>query len=375
MQSAREKEAEARSDVTSVMRALAVGVSCEEHNARVEQLERTRHDAQAQARNLAAELAKSKKELVAGKESLARERREHADVAAWMQAEARAAVDQVEGSLKVEVVQARSLNAELAEKITELERKLKLSEEQQQQQQQQQKTSSPAEYDDGAAAAAADDDDEADDESHVSRLSLFAEGLEDALIIFAVGGAESGVSSLCERAAAEFDVTVLRVADIIEAEVAAGTELGEEMLASLTAGKFLTSATLVELVLKHMKKTLVVDNAGGEDEINNNNETTFLIEGFPTNTDQALAFEEATARKPALTVGVMDGSMQPSEAAVLEMYSSRRADEGGGGSHGPRGGVTDCGGDAAGYHCSIAGWEDVAEDDAYAELVTSSEIC
>ena len=329
---AREKEAEARTDVIGVMRALAVGVTVEEHNARVEQLERSRRDAKDQSRGLAAELAKSKRELAAANDRLEYEQMQRADEAAA----ARKAAEQVQNSLKLELLQARSATTNLEQRVLELERKFT---------EEQQKNAAAA-----ADAAAADADvAEFDSQSAVSgATTVFAEGLEDAVIIFAVGGADSGVSSLCERAAADFDLNLLRVADLIEAEIAAGTELGEEMLASLTSGKFITSTTLVDLVLKNMKATLVKNGFEGR----SNNEITFVIEGFPTNTDQALAFEEATMRKPALTVGVMDASMQASESAVLEMYS-RRAETS----------EAD-----AGRHRSIIGGEDIAEDEAYGAL-------
>jgi adenylate kinase len=105
-------------------------------------------------------------------------------------------------------------------------------------------------------------------------------------VALALGAPGSGKATQAARLAAEFDFTVLNTGDLLRAEVARGTPLGERVAATLAAGALVDDAVAVTLLREAM--------AGAASR-------RFLLHGFPRTAAQAAALEAAIGR-PAIVL-------------------------------------------------------------------------
>merc|ERR1712179_165377 len=99
-----------------------------------------------------------------------------------------------------------------------------------------------------------------------------------AKIVFIVGGPGCGKGTQCERIVEKYGYCHLSSGDLLRAEVASGSEKGQQLQAIMTKGELVPN----EMVLDMMKTA-----------INSNSEAKgFLIDGYPRTVDQGKSFEE-----------------------------------------------------------------------------------
>jgi adenylate kinase family enzyme len=92
--------------------------------------------------------------------------------------------------------------------------------------------------------------------------------------VFVLGGPGSGKGTICERLVKEEGFRHISVGELLRAEVASGTEIGQE------AGKLMSEGRLVpdELAMNIMKNAI-------------KDESKILLDGFPRTVEQAIMFE------------------------------------------------------------------------------------
>ncbi|KAJ3237094.1 hypothetical protein HDU81_009974 [Chytriomyces hyalinus] len=101
-------------------------------------------------------------------------------------------------------------------------------------------------------------------------------------IVFVLGGPGCGKGTQCARIAQEFKYNHLSAGDLLRAEVASGSPRAKELDAIMKEGKIVPMSVTLSLLKEAM------ENSG---EANG-----FLIDGFPRQLDQAVAFEETIAQ-------------------------------------------------------------------------------
>jgi adenylate kinase len=100
----------------------------------------------------------------------------------------------------------------------------------------------------------------------------------DPVIIFVIGGPGSGKGTQCEKICKKYGFTHLSTGDLLREEVASGSALGQSCNEVMKKGQLVSD----EQVLALLKKA-----------IHNNGWTNgFLVDGYPRNLDQAIAFEK-----------------------------------------------------------------------------------
>ncbi|KAJ3021637.1 hypothetical protein HKX48_008118 [Thoreauomyces humboldtii] len=98
-------------------------------------------------------------------------------------------------------------------------------------------------------------------------------------IVFVLGGPGCGKGTQCSRIAKDYNYTHLSAGDLLRDEVAKGSELGKELDGMMKEGKIVPMQVTIGLLKGAMEKA-PADAEG------------FLIDGFPRQLDQAIAFEE-----------------------------------------------------------------------------------
>jgi len=126
-------------------------------------------------------------------------------------------------------------------------------------------------------------------------------------IVFVLGAPGSGKGTQCERLRDEFGYTHLSTGDLLRAEVASGSALGEEMSATMEAGGLVSTGTVL-----HLLRSAMDDSANSR----------FLIDGYPRALDQAFAFER-TVGKPSMVLAFA------AEEATLEARLVKRGETSG----------------------------------------------
>ena len=95
-------------------------------------------------------------------------------------------------------------------------------------------------------------------------------------LIFGPPGSGKGTQSV--RLAEKFNLTHLSTGDMLRAEIAAGTELGNRMNSIMSKGELVPDEVVIELIARKIDSTK--GTAG------------FLFDGFPRTVEQTIALEE-----------------------------------------------------------------------------------
>ena len=95
-------------------------------------------------------------------------------------------------------------------------------------------------------------------------------------LIFGPPGSGKGTQSV--RLAEKFNLTHLSTGDMLRAEIAAGTELGNRMNSIMSKGELVPDEDVIELIARKIDSTK--GTAG------------FLFDGFPRTVEQTIALEE-----------------------------------------------------------------------------------
>ncbi|KAI8904924.1 adenylate kinase-domain-containing protein [Powellomyces hirtus] len=98
-------------------------------------------------------------------------------------------------------------------------------------------------------------------------------------IVLVLGGPGCGKGTQCARISKDYNYTHLSAGDLLRDEVATGSDLGKELDAMMKEGKIVPMHVTIRLLTAAMQKA--PPTAEG-----------FLIDGFPRQLDQAVAFEE-----------------------------------------------------------------------------------
>ena len=147
-----------------------------------------------------------------------------------------------------------------------------------------------------------------------SRSSRRSSGLTAAesepLVYFVMGGPGSGKGTQCEKLVSRYGMVHLSAGDLLRAEVASGSELGQEISAVIDQGKIVQSETTVELLRAGMK----------------GKPGPFLIDGFPRSIANLEAFEAEIGS--AAFMLFLQVSEEEMEARLLKRgESSGRSDD------------------------------------------------
>ena len=101
---------------------------------------------------------------------------------------------------------------------------------------------------------------------------------EDSVIMFVLGGPGCGKGTQCDKIKVAYDGVVhLSAGDLLRAEVASGSAIGDKLAATMKEGKLVPMQVTITLLKNAMIKS------GGK---------TFLVDGFPRALDQAVCFEK-----------------------------------------------------------------------------------
>jgi len=99
-----------------------------------------------------------------------------------------------------------------------------------------------------------------------------------AKIVFIVGGPGCGKGTQCDKIVEKYGFTHLSSGDLLRAEVASGSETGQELQKIMTEGQLVPQATILNMM--KAKIDSCPDSKG------------FLIDGYPRTVDQGIEFEK-----------------------------------------------------------------------------------
>ncbi|XP_063681270.1 adenylate kinase isoenzyme 1-like [Bolinopsis microptera] len=100
-------------------------------------------------------------------------------------------------------------------------------------------------------------------------------------ICFVIGGPGSGKGTQCEMLVQKFGVAHFSSGDLLRAEVASGSERGQNLSATMAEGKLVSMDVVIQLLREAVDKSF----AEHPDKI-------ILLDGFPREIEQATKFEE-----------------------------------------------------------------------------------
>jgi len=98
-------------------------------------------------------------------------------------------------------------------------------------------------------------------------------------IVWVLGGPGSGKGTQCEKIVEEYGFTHLSSGALLRAEVASGSDRGQELAPIIANGQLVPLATVLELVKETMLKSLPYSKG-------------FLIDGYPRDVAQGEEFEK-----------------------------------------------------------------------------------
>merc|ERR1719431_377587 len=104
--------------------------------------------------------------------------------------------------------------------------------------------------------------------------------LEKSKVLFIIGGPGSGKGTQCEKMAKEFNLTHLSSGDLLRAEIASGSNLGEAVKQIMAEGDLVSLETPLKMLKQEMVKAAVEGTKG------------FLIDGYPRAVKQGIAFDK-----------------------------------------------------------------------------------
>ena len=137
---------------------------------------------------------------------------------------------------------------------------------------------------------------------------------EDAQIIFVLGGPGSGKGTQCDLVIAKFGFDHYSAGDLLRAEVASGSAMGQDLENTMKEGKLVASSVTIGL----LKKAIAKACAEGKRK--------FLVDGFPRALDQAEEFEAKVL--PCKLVLFFDCPMRVLQKRLLKRAkTSGRADD------------------------------------------------
>lgn len=121
--------------------------------------------------------------------------------------------------------------------------------------------------------------------------------LQDAKVVFVIGGPGSGKGTQCEKIVQKYGFTHLSSGDLLRAEVASGSERGKKLTAIMEKGELVPLDTVLEL----LKEAMLAKAATSKG---------FLIDGYPRELEQGIRFEKEVApAKFVLCFDVSDETM------------------------------------------------------------------
>ncbi|KAJ4830320.1 bifunctional uridylate/adenylate kinase [Turnera subulata] len=111
--------------------------------------------------------------------------------------------------------------------------------------------------------------------------------LHDATVVFVLGGPASGKGTQCPKIVENFGFTYISAGDLLKAEVKSGCEVGIVIQNFIKEGKIVPSEVTLRLIEKAMQQS---------------ENKKFIIDGFPRNEENRVAFENIMKIEPALVL-------------------------------------------------------------------------
>ncbi|RNA10658.1 adenylate kinase isoenzyme 5-like isoform X1 [Brachionus plicatilis] len=137
--------------------------------------------------------------------------------------------------------------------------------------------------------------------------------LEEAKIIFVVGGPGSGKGTQCEKIVQKFGFTHLSSGDLLRDEVKSGSDMGDALNQMMQKGELVPNEIVLDLIKEAMLDK--VDESNG-----------FLIDGYPRKVEQGLEFEKKIGEPEiVLFVDASDDTMK--ERLLKRGETSGRVDD------------------------------------------------
>ncbi|XP_053607726.1 adenylate kinase isoenzyme 1 isoform X1 [Plodia interpunctella] len=132
-------------------------------------------------------------------------------------------------------------------------------------------------------------------------------------IVWVLGGPGSGKGTQCEKIIAKYGFTHLSTGDLLRAEVKSGTDRAKQLTAIMERGELVPN----NIVLDLLKEAILANAATSKG---------FLIDGYPREQSQGIAFEQAIA--PVSTILYFEASSDTLTKRLLgRAASSGRADD------------------------------------------------
>lgn len=129
-------------------------------------------------------------------------------------------------------------------------------------------------------------------------------------VVFVLGGPGSGKGTQCTNIVQNYGYTHLSAGDLLRAEKASGSENGTMIETMINEGKIVPSEITVKLLERAMLES-------GNDK--------FLIDGFPRNEENRVAFESVTGIEPEFVL-FFDCSEEEMERRLLSRNQGRQDD-------------------------------------------------
>jgi adenylate kinase len=133
-------------------------------------------------------------------------------------------------------------------------------------------------------------------------------------IVFVLGGPGSGKGTQCARIAETFGFAHLSTGDLLRDEVASGSELGQQLTATMSSGALVSNDVVLRLLKGAMQKAEAAGNR------------KFLIDGYPRSVEQAFEFEK-TVGQPTMVLAFEAAEAVLEERLVQRGKTSGRADD------------------------------------------------
>ncbi|XP_060801116.1 adenylate kinase isoenzyme 1 isoform X1 [Amyelois transitella] len=132
-------------------------------------------------------------------------------------------------------------------------------------------------------------------------------------IVWVLGGPGSGKGTQCEKIIAKYGFTHLSTGDLLRAEVKSGSDRAKQLTAIMERGELVPNNVVLDLL-----KEAILANAP--------NSKGFLIDGYPREKAQGLAFEQAIA--PVSVILYFEASSETLTKRLLgRAASSGRSDD------------------------------------------------